>query len=72
MAVHSTLPKPLAAAASEVLDAAGVAHVAHGDGDPMAAAMAAAGDAEAVALLGPFHSRDVAETVEATAPAGLP
>jgi hypothetical protein len=25
-----------------------------------------------VALIGPYRSRDVAETVEATAPAGLP
>jgi hypothetical protein len=28
-------------------------------------------DADAIALIGPFRSRDVAETVEATAPAGL-
>jgi len=32
----------------------------------------AAADADAVALIGPFRSRAVAETVEVTAPAGLP
>jgi hypothetical protein len=71
MIVHSALPEPLTAAAAEALDAAGIAHVAHGD-DPMAGAEAAAGDGDALALLGPFRSRDVAEAVEATAPAGLP
>jgi ABC-type branched-subunit amino acid transport system substrate-binding protein len=43
-----------------------------GDGDTMAAAEAAAGDDAALALIGPFLSRAVAEAVEATAPAGLP
>jgi hypothetical protein len=38
----------------------------------MRAAEAAAADPEALALLGPFRSRAVAEAVEATAPAGLP
>jgi hypothetical protein len=72
MVVHSVLPEPLTAAVAEVLGAAGVPHVAHGDGAVMAAADAAAGDAEAGALIGPFLSRDVAHAVEATAPAGVP
>jgi hypothetical protein len=70
--VHSTLPQPLTDAAGEVLDAAGITHVAHGDRHPMVAAEAAAGDGDAIALLGPFLSRAVAEALEATAPAGLP
>jgi len=70
--VHSILPPPLEAAAGEVLDAAGLAHVAHGEADPVAAAGTAAGDGAAIALLGPYRSADVAEAVEATAPAGLP
>jgi hypothetical protein len=69
--VHSTLPEALARAAGAVLDAAGLAHVAHGPDEPMRAAEAAAGDERAVALLGPFRSADVAEVVEATAPARL-
>jgi hypothetical protein len=70
--VHSALPEVLERAAAGVLEAAGVAHVAHGDGDPVAAAEAAAGDAAAVALLGPFRSADVNEALAATAPARLP
>jgi hypothetical protein len=54
-----------------VLDAAGIRHIAHGDGDHVGAAAAAAGDRSAVAFIGPFRSRAVAEAVEATAPAGL-
>jgi hypothetical protein len=54
-----------------VLREAGVRHVAHADGDPVRAAELAAADEDAVALIGPFRSRDVAEAVEATAPAGL-
>lgn len=70
--VHSALPEALTAAADAVLRAAGVAHVAHGHGaNPMPAAEAAAGDPGAIALLGPYRSRAVAEAVEATAPAGL-
>ena len=72
MTVHSALPERLEAAVSEVLDGAGVAHVAHGDRDTMAAAEVAAGDDGALALIGPFMSRDVAHAVEATAPVGLP
>ena len=68
--VHLALPEPLASAAAEVLAAAGVEHVAHGAGDPVGAAVAAVED-RAVALLGPFRSADVAEAVEATAPARL-
>jgi hypothetical protein len=69
--VHSTLPDSLTAAVGAVLRAAGVEHRAHGPGAPMRAAGAAAADAAAVALIGPFRSADVAEAVEATAPAGL-
>ena len=72
MVVHSALPPLLEAAVAEELGTAGIAHVAHGDGDTMAAAEAAAGDDAALALIGPFMSRAVAEAVEATAPAGLP
>jgi ABC-type branched-subunit amino acid transport system substrate-binding protein len=45
--------------------------VAHGESDPVGAGELAAADEDAVALIGPFRSRAVAETVEATAPAGL-
>lgn len=69
--VHSALPSAMTAAADGVLRAAGVAHVAHGDAAPLRAAEAAAGDARAVALLGPVRSADVAEALEATAPGGL-
>jgi hypothetical protein len=72
MTVHSTLPEALEAAVTAVLDGAGVAHVAHGERDTMAAAEAAAGDDAALALIGPFLSRAVAHAVEATAPVGLP
>jgi hypothetical protein len=70
MRVHSALGEALTAAVAEALN--GLEHVAHGEGDPMAAAEAAAADTEAVALVGPLRSRAVAEVVEATAPAGLP
>jgi hypothetical protein len=69
--VHSALPAQLAAAAVDVLAGAGVDHVAHGDGAFLRAAEEAASDGDAVALLGPFGSRDVCFAVEATAPAGL-
>src|SRR4051794_2976510 len=72
MTVHSALPELLTAAVDSVLGGAGVAHAAHRDGDPLAAAEAAAGDASAVALIGPYRSHEVAEAVEATAPAALP
>src|SRR3954454_5569113 len=52
--------------------AARVEHRAHGARAPMRAAEAAAADAAAVALIGPLRSADVADVVEATAPAGLP
>jgi hypothetical protein len=55
-----------------VLDAAGIGHVAHGDGDHVRAAEQAVMDREAVAFIGPFRSRAVAEAIEVTAPAGLP
>jgi hypothetical protein len=70
--VHSTLPESLTAAVDDVLRAAGVEHRAHGPGAPVRAAQTAAADDAAVALIGPFRSADVAEAVEATAPAGLP
>jgi hypothetical protein len=72
MRVHSALPERLEAAVAEVLDGAGIAHVAHGDRDTMAAAETAAADDDALALIGPFLSRAVAHAVEATAPVGLP
>jgi hypothetical protein len=70
--VHSALPERLTAALDGELRAAGIEHAAHGDRDEMRAAETAAADARAVALVGPFRSGDVAEAVEATAPAGLP
>jgi hypothetical protein len=70
--VHSVLPDTLTAAVDELLRGASVAHTAHGDAAPLRAADAAAADASAVALIGPFRSADVAEAVEATAPTGLP
>ena len=70
--VHSTLPDALTAVVDDVLGAAAVEHRAHGPGMPLRAAETAAGDASALALVGPFRSADVAEAVEATAPAGLP
>ena len=69
--VHSILPSKLTAEVDSILAAADIAHARHVD-DPVAAGVAAASDPGAVALLGPFRSRDVAETVEATAPARLP
>src|SRR4051812_5076692 len=70
--VHSSLPDSLTAVVDEVLRAAAVEHRAHGPGAPMRAAETAAADDAAVALIGPFRSADVAEVLEATAPAGLP
>jgi hypothetical protein len=55
-----------------MLAGTGIAHAPHGDDDPVAAGVAAAAEPDAVALIGPIRSRAVAETVEATAPAGLP
>src|SRR4051794_4831680 len=72
MVVHSILPQPLSGAVAGVLEEAGVAHMAHGDSDPVRAASVAAADGDALALIGPFRSADVADAVEATAPEGLP
>jgi hypothetical protein len=72
MVVHTMLPDTLTEAVAEVLAPAGVAHVAHGDVDPIDAASVAAADGKVMALIGPFRSAEVAEVVEATAPAGLP
>jgi hypothetical protein len=69
--VHSILPHALTRAADAELQAAGVGHVAHGTGDPVDAAAAAAADPQALAVLGPYRSAAVAEAVEASAPAGL-
>jgi hypothetical protein len=68
----SILPAQLAAEVDAVLAGSLVTHVSHGVGNPVAAGVRAAEDSAAVALIGPIRSRDVAETVEATAPAGLP
>ena len=70
--VHSVLPERHTDAVDGVLREAGIEHVAHGYEDPVRAATTAAGDDDALALIGPYTSRDVAEAVEATAPAGLP
>ena len=72
MVVHSVLPASLTRAVAEVLAPAGVQHVVHGDADPVGAASAVSRDHDAVALIGPFRSADVAEAVEVTAPVGLP
>jgi hypothetical protein len=71
MAVHSILPPLPTGAVDEVLRAAGVPHVAHGDSDPVVAATEAVARG-ANAVIGPFFSRAVAEAVEVTAPAGIP
>ena len=70
-AVHSILPGTLTRVVEEVTAAAGVAHVAHGDADPVRAAIAAADDPQARVVIGPFRSRAVAEAVEVTAGVGL-
>ena len=70
MRVHSVLPERLAAAVEAGRGA--LEQVAHPAADPMRAAAAAAADADALALIGPFRSREVAEVVEATAPERLP
>jgi hypothetical protein len=69
--VHSALPAALTAAVDQVLGSAGVRHVAHEERDAVEAGARAASDPSALALIGPLHSAAVAETVEATAPAGL-
>jgi hypothetical protein len=71
MSVHSILPDALTDAVAVELEAAGITHVAHGSTDPVAAAAAATADPHALALLGPYRSADIAEAVEASAPAGL-
>jgi ABC-type branched-subunit amino acid transport system substrate-binding protein len=70
--VHTALPDALTAAVEAVLRPTGLDHAPHGDTDPVGAAERAAGDPDAVALIGPFRSADVAEAVEATAPRRLP
>lgn len=51
MVVHSVLPPALIGAVAGVLVPAGVAHVAHGDSDPVRAASIAAADGDALALI---------------------
>lgn len=70
--VHSALPVSPAEALDAELRKQGIAHLAHGDRRPVRAAEVAAADAEALALVGPYRSAEVAEAVEATAPVGLP
>jgi hypothetical protein len=70
--VHSVLPERLTDAVDGVLRAGQIEHVAHGYDDPVRAAMGATDDDDAIALIGPYTSNHVAETLEATAPAGLP
>jgi hypothetical protein len=69
--VHSALPSALTAAVDQVLSSAGVRHAGHEERDAVKAGARAASDPSALALIGPLHSAAVAETVEATAPAGL-
>jgi hypothetical protein len=70
MRVHSALPEALTAAVEAARGE--LEHVPHGEGDVMRAAEEAAADASALALIGPFRSREVCEALEATAPTGLP
>ena len=70
--VHSALPPRLEAAVDSVLTGAGVAHAANGAQRHVEAGVRAVEDDAALALIGPVRSRAVAETVEATAPKGLP
>jgi hypothetical protein len=72
MVVHSVLPSALAQVVGEVLSLAGIRHVGHGEADSVGAAEVVACDDEAIGLIGPLRSADVAEVVEATAPVGLP
>lgn len=64
MVVHSALPAPLAEALDAELRERGIAHLAHGDRRALRAAEAAAADEEALALVGPYRSSEVAEAVE--------
>ena len=58
---HSILPALLTRAVDDVLAAAGVSQVAHGDAHPQSAAGVAAQDPDAVVLIGPLRSLDVVE-----------
>lgn len=69
--VHSALPDDLTGEADAVLIAAGLDHVAHGDGDPVRAAQSAVDDPDALALLGPFRSAHVGEAAEVVVGTGL-
>lgn len=61
MVVHPVLPEPPSAAVAEVLEEAGVEHVAYPVEPALRSAEAAAADPRAVALVGPHRSADVAE-----------
>ena len=70
VAVHSALPEAMTRAVDVVLRVGRVPHVAHGDGDPLAAAERAAADPAALALIGPMRSADVAEARGGDRPGG--
>src|SRR5213083_2581567 len=72
MRVHTALPEALTEAVQAVLEAEAVEHVAHRGAQSLRAAEAAAADPDALALIGPYRSAEIAEAVEATAPVGLP
>src|SRR4051794_7245545 len=55
MVVHSVLPEGLTDAVTAVLRPAGITHCAHGYHAPMWGAGVAAGDPEAVAVIGPYR-----------------
>jgi hypothetical protein len=61
----------LTAAADAVLADAGVEHRAHGLAGAVVAAELAVADEEAVAIIGPYRSAEVAAVLEVTAPAGV-
>jgi hypothetical protein len=70
--VHSVLPAALTAVIDDALVGCGITHVSHEGEGAISAAERAVSDGSAVALIGPFRSREVADAVEVTAPAGLP
>jgi hypothetical protein len=72
MVIHSALPGPLEEAVGAVLSAAAVEYLPHGDRRPFDAAVSAAEDPRAGALVGPFRSADVNDALAVTAPARLP
>ena len=71
MRVHTALPDQLTTAVDAVLRAASAEATHHGTEDAVGAAERAVADDDAVAIIGPYRSQDVAEAVAVTAPAGL-